>query len=370
MAAPIAIWKQLLVAAALLGAAGWAWQDEAVRAQLVRAAGLAEEAAPSRGGGRDGVPVIVSGVGRAEDRLVLEIVGTGRAQRSIELRSEDAGRIESLALAPGRSFKAGDVLMRLEDAEQRLALSLAETRLEEAERVRERFSRLQTTGAASPARLDEVLTAAEIARIEVARAERALEDRTLRAPFDGVSGLPEIEEGDWVDSDVAIAPFDDRSVLLVEIDLPEAALARVRRGMPVEARTPAMPERTFGGTVSAIDSRIDPESRTVRLRVAIPNGDDVLRPGASFTIRLALDGEVYPTVPELAVQFARSGLHVWRVRDGTAERVGVRMVARRAGRVLVDGPLAEGDRVVVEGTQRLRPGAAVTVEGARGAPAS
>ncbi|MEL6575267.1 MAG: efflux RND transporter periplasmic adaptor subunit, partial [Pseudomonadota bacterium] len=159
-----------------------------------------------------------------------------------------------------------------------------------------------------------------------------------------------------------IARYDDRSVILVEVDIPEIALPRIRLGLAVSATTPSVPGQRFEGTVEAIDSQVDASNRTARLRVAIPNPDDTLRPGASFTVRLALPGDRYPSVPELAVQFSRGTVHVWRVAEGKAEKVPVEMVARRDGRVLVNGPLAPGERVIVEGTQRLRPGRAVSVQ--------
>jgi RND family efflux transporter MFP subunit len=329
------------------------------------------------------VPVIVEPVRLAEDDLRLEVVGTGRARRSVTLRSRASGEIVSMALAPGARVEAGEVLMRLDDADERLALSLAETRLADARRTLERQRQLRASGTAALARLDEAETAAEIARLEVERAREALAERSLLAPFDGVAGLPEVETGAWVEEGEAIASLDDRSALLVEIDLPEAALGRLgavsgggdglaAAGADVRsdaaggaarigAVTPTVPGRVFGAALEAVDSRVDPGSRTVRVRVAVPNENDALRPGASFTVRLDLPGGRYPVVPELALQFSRGSLHVWRLAGEAAERVEVVMIRRRDRTVLVDGPLAEGDRVVVEGTQRLRPGRAVRV---------
>ncbi|MGF1500852.1 MAG: efflux RND transporter periplasmic adaptor subunit [Paracoccaceae bacterium] len=366
---PLPAAQQLALCVALGGALTLLWMEQDTARALLGLA-PAEAETPARGTARPGVPVIVAPVRLARDDIELDVVGTGRAQRSVTLRNEASGKVVEMALAPNRRFAEGDVLLRLEDADERLALSLAETRLAEANRVAERFDRLQDRAVASTARLDEVRTAAEVARLEVARAREALADRTLRAPFDGVSGLPDIEPGDWIDSDVEIASFDDRSVILVEFDLPEAVLARVREGLAVEARTPAFADRVFEGEVAALDSRVDPASRTARVRVAIRNDEDLLRPGASFTIALRLPGGAYPTVPELAIQFARGGLHVWRVSADAAERVPVRMIRRRAGDVLVDGDLALGDAVVVEGTQRLSPGRAVTIQGGAPEPAT
>lgn len=359
MAAQVAFWKQLIGVALLLVTATVVWHE---RATITAAMGLGSNDASARitRSGRS-VPVIVTPVTSAEDDLVLEAVGTGRAQRSVVLRPEAAGKVVAMPLAAGIHFQAGDVLLELDDKDERLALAVAQARLAEAQRIRDRLASLETTGTASLARLDEVRTAFEIAELEVERAREALEDRILRAPFDGVPSLPEIEVGAWINSDDAIASFDDRSIILVEFELPEGLIDRVAREMPVSATSPSAHALVFDGTIAAIDSRVAAASRTARVRVSIPNSDDRLRPGASFTIRLELEGDRYPVVPELAVQFARGTLHVWRVSDSVAERVPVRLIRRRDGNVLIDGPLNEGDLVIIEGTQRLSPGKPVEV---------
>ncbi|MEM6677777.1 MAG: efflux RND transporter periplasmic adaptor subunit [Pseudomonadota bacterium] len=358
---PVALWKQGIVIAVLgaLGALGW--QN---RAPVLAAFGAGPAPAlEARGGAPRGIPVITAPVTMLRDDLILEVVGTGRARRSITLRSKGDGEILGMPLRAGSAFGPGDLLLELRSKDETLAVALAETRLEEAERVLARFRQLTTTGTASTARLDEVVTAAEIARLELEQARDALNDRALRAPFAGVAGLPEVEEGAWVEEGDAIASFDDRAVILVEFALPEAALARLAPGLPVTATTPSVPGRVFEGAVAALDSRVVAESRSARVRVAIPNADDALRPGVSFTVRIALEGADYPAVPELAVQFSRGSVYLWRVTEGAVDRVGVRMVSRRDGAVLVEGPIRPGERVVVEGTQRLRPGRAVVPDG-------
>jgi RND family efflux transporter MFP subunit len=355
----VSTWKQLATAICLVAAAGLLWQNrEGVQSLIGLEPGGAEPRATER---ERGVPVIAAPVRMTDDDLVLEAVGTGRAQRSVTIRAETEGTVVDMPLEAGERYRAGDVLLRLDDTDQRLAVELAETRLAEAVRVRDRYRQLQDTGAAAQARLDEVQTEAEIARIELEAAREELRERAVLAPFDGVGGLSQIDVGDWVDSDVVIASYDDRSVLLVQFELPEALLARVRPGMTVTASTPAVPGHRFEGSVSAIDSRIAEASRTALVRVAIPNPEDRLRPGASFTVRLDLPGDRYPAVPELALQFSEGVLHVWRIEGETVEPVEVRLVRRRAGEVIVEGPLDEGDLVVVEGTQRLVPGQEVTI---------
>ena len=117
--------------------------------------------------------------------------------------------------------------------------------------------------------------------------------------------------------------------------------------------------RRFAGRIAQIDSRVDATSRNLRLRASVPNADDVLRPGMSFAVQLALPGAEFVAVPELALQWGREGAYVWIVVDGKAQQVLVRSVRRIDERVLLDGPLPVGTPVVVEGVQRLRAGRAV-----------
>jgi RND family efflux transporter MFP subunit len=128
----------------------------------------------------------------------------------------------------------------------------------------------------------------------------------------------------------------------------------------VDAAAISRPGEVHKGVVEAVDNRIDAASRTIRVRAKIPNPDDRLRAGMSFTVSMRFSGESYPAVDPLSVQWDSKGSYVWRVKDGKAERVAVKIVQRNPENVLVDGPLAEGEMIVSEGMQRVRPGATLT----------
>lgn len=353
-------WKQLAICIALIAGAALSWQNRAELIALWDVPAAAKPSAP-RQARAGGTPVIVATTRLSEDNRTVSAIGTGFAARAITLRAPSSGEITEFNIAPGRRFSEGDTLMRLEDRDERFAVSLAEAQFQRASRERERYRRLQTSGVAAAARIEEVLTDFTVAEIELERARDDLDNRVLRAPFDGITGLASVEIGDRIAADDPIGSFDDRSRLLVEFDLPEALLGRVSVGLGVTASTPSVERRTFAGQISAIDSRVDVATRTARVRAEIDNGADLLRPGASFALQLDLPGGTFPAVPELALQFSEGALHVWRVTDGAAQRVEVRLVRRRAGLVIVEGPLSEGDLIVVEGTQRLREGRAVQV---------
>ena len=127
-------------------------------------------------------------------------------------------------------------------------------------------------------------------------------------------------------------------------------------GDRVAVRTPSYETRSFDGRVEYIDSRIDPTSRTVKVRAVIPNKEDVLRPGMSFVVEAKLPGTQHAVVPELSLQWRKGESYVWTVEDGKAVKVLVTVVSRLNSAILVDGSLKPGDLVVVEGVQRLRPG--------------
>lgn len=357
----ISLWKQIAICAAIIVGAALLWQ---LRSDLARL--WAGTAAPAISETNDqtratGTPVIVAAAHMVRDDRSLSVIGTGFALRSITLRAPSDGEIVVFNIGPGQEFSEGDILMQLEDTDERFAVSLAQARYDRARDERDRYRRLQDSGVTAAARLEEVLTDYKVAEIELDQAREDLDNRTLRAPFDGITGLAAVEIGDRVTADEPVASFDDRSKILIEFDLPEALLGRVTIGLNVTATTPSVEGRDFDGTINAIDSRVDATSRTARVRAAIENESDLLRPGASFTLRLDLPGESFPAVPELALQFSDGALHVWRVTNQLAEQVSVRLVRRRAGQVIVEGPLEEGDLVVVEGTQRLREGSAVHV---------
>ena len=306
-------------------------------------------------------PVIVEPVRFASDAAVVEAVGTGKAASAVSLHPQAAGRVTEILFEAGQRVRRGDPLLRLDAEEEELNVELARVRLQDAGQQLARYEKTAPTGAVSITEVDRARTALSAARIELARAELALRHRTLAAPFDGVIGIAEVDAGDRITEARRVSTLDDRSTLLVDFEVPEAFAYGVRLQGGLTATTWALPGETFAGTVDSVGSRIDAQTRTLRVRARLPNQGDRLRTGMSFTIRLPLAGERFPSVPSIAVQWDRKGPYVWRVIDGKAERVPVNVLKREEQWVLVDAPLAAGDRIVVEGVQRLRSGRAVDV---------
>jgi RND family efflux transporter MFP subunit len=150
------------------------------------------------------------------------------------------------------------------------------------------------------------------------------------------------------------------STVTVAFEVPERASGRVVVGQEIVATTAAFAGRHFTGHVSAVDSRVDPVARTLKVEANLPNEANVLKPGMALNVAIAFAGVDQPAVASLAVQWDRNGPYVWKVDGDSVVRVGVDIVGRRSGVVIVaGGSLAAGDEVVVEGLQRLRAGARV-----------
>jgi RND family efflux transporter MFP subunit len=127
-----------------------------------------------------------------------------------------------------------------------------------------------------------------------------------------------------------------------------------------------MLSRDMQAVIVASGSRIDPVTRSLRVKARLKGANESIRPGTSFQVRLDFKGRSFPRVREIAVLWSRDGASVWRIADGRAERVFVKIIRRDRGTILVDGPLKAGDAIVVEGVQGLRPGKAVKTAPADG----
>ncbi len=314
----------------------------------------------------EAVPVIVEAVGEASDEILIEAIGTARALRSVTLFPDADGEVVDVAVTAGEAVAEGQVVMRLDDENAVLAVAVAETRVAEAESALDRANQLRRANILARANVRDAEIVVERSKLELRQAEEALADRSLKAPFAGIVGIAKVEIGDRVTTESEIVTLDDRSTLWVEFELAERYLSRLSLGMALTARTPTFPDRRVDGRIEKIDSRVDPISRTVLVRAAFQNDEDVLRPGMSFFVSLRLPGPKLASVPELALQWEAGESYLWRIVGGLAERVPVAARRRFDNRVLIEGDVRPGELVVVEGVQRLRAGRPVTISAAEG----
>lgn len=303
------------------------------------------------------LPVTTAQIERAPLIDSIKSVGTARAQQSVTLYPESAGVVTFAKLAPDMPVAAGEILLRLDDRDQTLAVRQAEVELAEAKRTLERYLSLNMTEANIPqSTIDTAQSSVDLAEIRLSQAKVELSRRAVSAPFSGRIGITDVEIGDRVDTSTVVTTLDDRSVLLVDFTVPESFIGKIVTGLEVDARQWESPDDNTTGTIVAVDSRVDASTRAFRARAAIDNSSDSLRPGMAFEIDASISKGEYLSVPELAVQWGADGPYVWSASGDRAKRSPVEMVRRVDGRMLIRGDVLEGQRVILEGIQSVRPG--------------
>ncbi|MCA1979024.1 MAG: efflux RND transporter periplasmic adaptor subunit [Thiobacillus sp.] len=290
----------------------------------------------------------------------VQAVGALIAEDSVMLRPEIDGRIEQLLFREGQPVRKGAVVVRLDAAEQRTRVAAAEADLRLAESRFRRSEELVAQNFISRQALDEARANLDILRARLNQERVALARTELRAPFNAVAGLRQVSPGAYVGKGDDIVRLDALGHLKLEVPVPETYLPRVKLGQPVTLTVDALPGQTFSGKVDAIDPRVDPASRNVRVRARIANPTGQLKPGMFVRATAQLGGRTSAILlPEQVIVPRADGNYVFLAVNGKAELRKVALGRREPGRVEILSGVAPGDNVVLDGQIKLRPGVPV-----------
>lgn len=297
----------------------------------------------------------------------LKAVGSVEAINGIEVANEVPGVVESINFESGDTVKKGDVLIRLDAAIDEAAVRTRRAEAQLAQQEFKRLSDLLPKRAVSQSQYDEAKADFDAARARVNEAEAQLSKKIIRAPFDGKLGLRLVDQGEYIATGTSIVEINMLDPIYVDYTLSEKDLPMVSQGYDVVATVAAVPDQTFQGQVSAINTSVNPQSRTVRVRATLDNKENLLRPGMFATIntRQPKDREVV-TVPRTAISYNTYGDYVFVVAENNdgqlvVNRRTVESGNARDGRVAVISGLKQGEQVVSKGLLRLRAGQSVTV---------
>ena len=297
-------------------------------------------------------------------RAVLEAgaVGNLRADESIVIRPEIAGRIERIAFEEGQRVKKGALLARIDAAETRAVLQSSRTQAELDKQRLDRVADLRKKGFISQQALDEAQSSHARSIAKQREDEAKLAKSEIRAPFDGVAGLRQVSEGAYVAAGTDIARLEKIDQLKLDFRVPETYLAQLKEGLAVSAAVDSFPQASFPGKIYAIEPSVDEQTRTVLARARVANPELRLRPGMFARVSLTLGvRENAVWIPEEAIVPRGQDSYVFRIVDGKAELVLVQTGTRKVGEVEIMKGVAAGDMVVTEGTQRLVPGMQVSI---------
>jgi len=313
------------------------------------------------GAGASGPPVPVVTAPARNERVARELkaLGTAVANESVEVTSKASNLVTSIRFRDGQSVKRGQVLVQLDSAQARADLAVANAALYESTSQFDRSRELVSTNVLSQQQYDQIEAAlkANQARVDAARAK--LDETVIRAPFAGRVGLRRVSVGTLVNPGDSITSLDDTSVMKVDFTVPETFISGLREGQQLSATTSVWPGKVFRGKVSSVDSRVDATTRAIVVRAKVPNDDGLLRPGMFLNVTLTNEARDALVIPEEALVPEQSRQFVYVVEDGRAARREVQIGRREPGKVEIIAGLKDGDRVVIEGTQKVREGGAV-----------
>jgi len=298
-------------------------------------------------------------------------VGTLRADESVVIRPEIAGRIAEIRFDEGQNVKKGALLATLDSAEVRAQLASAQAQATlDASRL-ERAEDLHKKNFISRQALDEAHSNNARSQASRQEAQAKVAKSEIRAPFSGVAGLRQVSQGAYVAAGTDIARLEKIDQLKLDFRVPEIYLAKLKTSQQVKVQVDAYQDESFAGTIYAIEPALDEATRTVLIRARIANADLKLRPGMFGRVQLQLalrENAVW--VPEQAIVPKGQDAFVFRVANGKVALVKVQTGARKVGEVEIRNGISAGDMVVTEGTQRIGPGSAVNVVGDAPKPAA
>lgn len=312
---------------------------------------------------------IAAGLSKAESwGQYIEAVGTIKARQGVELTSEQSGQITAVLVESGDQVQAGQTLVELNSNVEQAALARQKASLKLSQLNFKRDKKLLRQKSISQTQFDRSLADLEKAQAQLAETKARLANKIIRAPFDGTIGILEVELGDYVSPGTIIVSLQDLSSLQLDFNVPSQAAIRLEVGMTIEFTVAAYSDKVFTAVLAAINPKIEPNTRNLKVRAKITSGDNLV-PGmfAQLSVITAEKSDVI-TVPESSISYSLHGntLHLIEpAEDGnglTAKALVVKTGEVRNSNVRVLSPLPAGKKVVTGGQHKLYPGVKILID--------
>ncbi|WP_028008595.1 efflux RND transporter periplasmic adaptor subunit [Solimonas flava] len=332
-------------------------------------------------------------------RQTLTAIGSLRAVRGADLSNEVAGIVEDIHFQSGQEVKAGTLLVQLRAADDIAKLASLKASAELAQTIAERDRQQLDAQAISQASYDTSAANLKTAKAQLAEQQALVDKKSIRAPFAGQLGIRAVDPGQYVAPGAKIVTLQQLDPIYVDFTLPQQALAQIAVGQVVSARSDTYPDLEFKGEISAIDPKVDTDTRNVQVRATLKNPKRQLLPGmyANVTINIG-EPQNYLTLPQTAITFNPYGETVFVITTAdqlkaeqaerarkmgseegdaaaaangmpqptgdmpVAKQVFVTVGPTRGDQIAILKGLKAGDEVVTSGQLKLKTGTAVTID--------
>lgn len=326
----------------------------------------------------------------------LQAVGTLRAMRGADISAEVAGIVDTISFTSGGSAKQGQPLITLRSGDDAARLNSLKATAELAEANYKRDQQQLEAEAISQAQLDNSAATFKSAKAQVAEQQALLDKKFISAPFAGTLGVRNVDVGQYLQPGTKIVTLQTLDPIFVDFFLPQQSLSQIAVGQKLTASSDTFPDLKFEGEVSAIDAKVDTDTRNVQIRATVKNPQHKLLPGMYANISID-SGKVqkYLTVPQNSIAFNPYGETVFVLmtadqykaeqeakakaegvpvqapaQNGPPQASGNMLVAKqvfvtvgpsRGNQIAILKGIKAGDEIVTSGQLKLQNGSAVEI---------
>jgi membrane fusion protein (multidrug efflux system) len=287
--------------------------------------------------------------------------GTLLANEEVVLRPEISGRIVGVFFQEGSRIAKGTLMLKIDDRELQAQHRRKELEEKQASDEESRKRSLYDIKAISQEEYDKTLNALRMIQADKEVIESQIGKTEIKAPFNGVVGLRYVSEGGFVSSNMLAATMQELDPMKVEFSVPEKYAKEIKSGIEILVRTEDSDE-DHKGMIYALETKIDPNTRTIKARGKIPNAQGSMIPGAFAKVEITLDKlSDAIVIPSGAVIPELNGEKVYLCVNGKAKSVPIRTGIRTEKNVQVVSGLTVNDTLIVTGLLQLGEGKDVRI---------
>jgi membrane fusion protein (multidrug efflux system) len=287
----------------------------------------------------------------------INAIATLSANQGIAIKPEINGQVIAVYFRSGDHVKAGTPLIQIDPAILQAQVDAAKAKLLLSKANYQRTAILFKKHVFAQADLDNALSVYRANQADLANARAQRNETLISAPFDGRLGLRDVDKGAYVNAGETITTLNDINPLRVDFKIPEVYVGRLSVGEKILIHSHAYPNQTFQGEIYALDSQIDPNTRSINVRASVANPDEKLLPGAFVDVKVETGmPQKWISIPETAILYDDKGEYVYRVIKKLPVKTPVILGPRKNGMVAVTSGLQVGDKVITTGAFKVIPG--------------
>jgi membrane fusion protein (multidrug efflux system) len=301
----------------------------------------------------------------------LSVIGTAAAIQGVTVGADLPGTIDKIHFESGQSVHEGDVLIELDTRQERAQLANLEAQRDLAKITFGRAEQLEKAGVIARSEYDNAAAQQKATEAQVGDIRAAIARKTIHAPFTGLLGIRQVSLGQYLAAGQAIVSLQSVTPIYVNFGVPQQEAPKMGIGHSLQVTSTDLPGQIFRGTITALDSVINEQTRNIQVQATFQNPGGKIRPGMFLEVALPLGKprDVIP-LPASAINNAPYGDSVYVVTDmqdekgnkyrGVKQHV-VKIEGSKGDQVAITSGLNPGDEVVSSGVFRLRNAAPVQV---------